>query len=71
MPKIDKEALYNHLASRESALIDKLLALPSDTGDDITQRLLTMRELNTVSQCKFLVYDFPELPEEGGTHEQS
>ena len=72
MPKIDKEALYNQLASWERSIFEKLDAIPKDAiGADFTERLLLMRQLSTVSCCKFIVYDFPELPEEGRPHEQS
>ena len=72
MPKIDKEALYNQLASWEKDLFEMLDAIPKDAnGADFTERLLLMRQLSTVSICKFIVYDFPEIPEEGGPHEQS
>lgn len=72
MPKIDKESLYNRLAEWESTLFEKFNALPNDTdGAIITERLLLMCQLSTVSLCKFIVHDFPELPEEGGPHEQS
>ena len=65
MPKIDKETLYNQLASWERNLLEMLDAIQKDeNGANVTERLLLMRQLSTVSICKFIVHDFPEEEDE-------
>ena len=65
MPKIDKEALYNHFAKWENDLFEILEDIPKDeVNEHVMQRLLFMREINTVTLCKHIIFDFPEAEDE-------
>ena len=65
MPKIDKEALYNHIAKWESDLFEILDNIPKDeVNEHVLQRLLYMREINAVTIFKHIIFDFPEAEDE-------
>ena len=64
MPKIDKDQLYNHLVKLEHDVMEKLNEY--DAGEHISvdiyiEKLLFMRELNTISLIRYIVADFPEV----------
>ena len=64
MPKIDKDQLYNHLVKLEHDVTEKLNEY--DAGEHISvdnyiEKLLFMRELNTISLIRYIVADFPEV----------
>ena len=73
MDKIDKEALYNKLVKIEHDVMEKVSEYDKQpfSTDKYIEKLLFMRELNTISLIKYIVFDFPVIQEEGGPHEQS
>ena len=63
MPKIDKEQLYNHLVKFEHDVMEKINEYDEEpfSTDRYMEKLLFMRELNTISLIKYIVADFPEV----------
>ena len=58
MAKICKEKLYDHLAEFEESIRTRIVKCEDD---DLLEKLLFMREMNTITLIKHIIADFPEV----------
>ena len=62
MAKIDKGMLYNNLSRFEDNVMKRINSYDENSDSyDTLDKLLFMRELNTISLIKYIVADFPEV----------
>ena len=62
MAKIDKGMLYNNLSRFGDNVMKRINSYDENSDSyDTLDKLLFMRELNTISLIKYIVADFPEV----------